>query len=249
LNLRSIGVRLTLWYTAAFALGFAVLGTAMWFGVQQSLYHAVDDALLDRIEGITRFMEDHKTRLDVDEVKEEFRAHGDYFQVVDDQGGWVHRAATLEAAPALATPKALREDLFQNVTLSDEPLRLLSRVVSIDGHPFTIQVAAPLHDLQEGMREAASVLLPMFPLMLLIAGTGGYWLARRALAPVDQITQTARSLTAEDLSMRLAVPQTGDELERLSTTLNEMIARLEAAFRRIARSQPMLPTSCGHRSP
>jgi heavy metal sensor kinase len=60
-------------------------------------------------------------------------------------------------------------------------------------------------------------------------------MSRRALAPVDRITQTARSISADNLSQRLAVPSTGDELERLSATLNEMIGRLEAAFKRVSR--------------
>jgi signal transduction histidine kinase len=70
---------------------------------------------------------------------------------------------------------------------------------------------------------------------LLLASGAGYLMSRRALAPVDRITQTARSITGDDLSQRLAVPQTGDELERLSQTLNEMIARIESAFTRISR--------------
>ena len=45
---RSIGARLTLWYTAAFTVGFIVLGAVMWLGVQRSLYHAIDDTLLER---------------------------------------------------------------------------------------------------------------------------------------------------------------------------------------------------------
>ena len=62
MSLRSIGVRLTLWYTAAFAVGFAVLGAAVWFGVQRSLYQAIDETLLERAAGIERFIHDHKTR-------------------------------------------------------------------------------------------------------------------------------------------------------------------------------------------
>jgi heavy metal sensor kinase len=232
-KLRSIGVRLTLWYTAAFAVGFAVLGAVMWFGVQRSLYHAIDDTLLERAAGIERFIEDHKTRLEVDEVKEEFRAHGELFQVFDPAGALVHRGNALAGATApLATDGA---DHFENVLVGGEPLRFASHAIDVDGRPFTIQVAAPLHDLQAGLREAAWVLLPMFPLMLLLAAAGGYWLARRALAPVDEITRTARSLSADNLSARLRVPRTRDELERLSITLNEMLERLEAAFRRISR--------------
>ena len=233
MSLRSIGARLTLWYTAAFALGFAALATAMWFGVQRSLYHAIDDTLLERAAGIERFIEDHKTRLDDDEVKEEFRAHGELFQVFDADGALVHRGAAL--AGVMVPLAADGADRFENVLAAGEPLRFASHAIEIDGRPFTIQVAAPLQDLQEGLREAAWILLPMFPLMLLLAAGGGYWLARRALAPVDEITRTARAFSGNNLSARLSVPRTNDELERLSTTLNEMLERLEEAFRRISR--------------
>jgi heavy metal sensor kinase len=232
-SFRSIGVRLTLWYTAAFTLGFAVLAAAMWLGVQRSLYHAIDDTLLERAAGIERFIEDHKTRLDVDEVKEEFRAHGELFQVFDERGTLVHRGAGL--AGAMLPLAASGADRFENVLAGGEPLRFASHAIEVDGRVFTIQVAAPLHDVQQGMREAAWILLPMFPLMLALAAAGGYWLAKRALAPVDEITRTARSLSAENLSARLAVPDTNDELARLSATLNDMLARLEAAFRKISR--------------
>jgi heavy metal sensor kinase len=233
---RSIGSRLTLWYTIAFALGFGLLAGAMWLGVQRSLYHAIDDTLLERAAGIERFIEDHKTRLDVDEVKDEFRAHGELFQVFDADGTLVHRGAGLaRLADAAAPPADAGADRFENVLASGEPLRFASHAIDVDGRVLTIQVAAPLHDLQEGLREASWVLLPMFPLMLLLAALGGYWLAKRALAPVDEITRTARSLSADNLSARLAVPRTNDELERLSTTLNEMLERLDAAFRRISR--------------
>jgi signal transduction histidine kinase len=64
---------------------------------------------------------------------------------------------------------------------------------------------------------------------------GGYWMSRRALAPVDAITLEAKAIGADNLSQRLAVPNTGDELQRLSETLNEMIGRLDEAFQRITR--------------
>jgi HAMP domain-containing protein len=60
-------------------------------------------------------------------------------------------------------------------------------------------------------------------------------MSRRALAPVDRITNTARSITAQNLSKRLDVPSTGDELQRLSETLNTMLERLDTAFSRITR--------------
>jgi heavy metal sensor kinase len=98
-----------------------------------------------------------------------------------------------------------------------------------------VQVAAPLRTLQQGLRDALWFLVPLFPAVLILSSAGGYWISRRALAPVDEITNAARSITAENLSQRLRVPASGDELQRLSETLNEMIGRLETAFDRIAR--------------
>jgi heavy metal sensor kinase len=235
MNLRSIGARLTLWYAAAFAFALLLLGAGLWFAVQQSLYHAIDESLRDRVEGIRRFIEDHKTRLAVPTVKEEFLAHGDLFRVIDDRGEWIHQAETLSgvAVPPLQTHDG--EARADNVASNGSPLRFWSQNIEIDGRTFTVQVAAPLRDLQQGLHDALWVLIPLFPLVLLLASAGGYWLSRRALAPVDQITQTTRFITAANLAQRLPVPQTGDELERLSQTLNEMIGRLESAFKKISR--------------
>jgi heavy metal sensor kinase len=232
---RSIGARLTLWYAAAFAAALLVLGVAMWFTVRQSLYHAVDESLGDRVEGIHTFIDDHKTRLDVDEVKEEFRAHGELFQVLDDTGAIVHRADTLAGVTLPRISETGAVPRFDNLVANGEPLRFLTQKVAVDGRSFTVQVAAPLAELQQGLRDALWLLVPLFVLMLLIASAGGYFMSRRALEPVDRITQTARSISAENLSQRLAVPSTGDELERLSATLNDMIGRLEASFKRISR--------------
>ena len=64
---------------------------------------------------------------------------------------------------------------------------------------------------------------------------GGYWLVRRALRPVEQITRAAEKITQLNLSDRLPVANSGDELERLSLALNRMIARLDDAFQNSRR--------------
>ncbi len=73
------------------------------------------------------------------------------------------------------------------------------------------------------------------PLLLLAAASGGYWLSRKALSPVDALTRTARSISGNNLGERLEKLTTGDELQRLSDTLNEMLARIESAFLRVTQ--------------
>jgi heavy metal sensor kinase len=70
--------------------------------------------------------------------------------------------------------------------------------------------------------------------VLLIAATaGGYWISKRALDPVDEISRAAQRISIENLANRLDVPETGDQLQRLTETLNQMFSRLEASVRRM----------------
>jgi heavy metal sensor kinase len=73
----------------------------------------------------------------------------------------------------------------------------------------------------------------LFPIGLLLAGGGGWVLARRALRPVDRIAETARRISAEHLAARLEETGANDELSRLVQTLNEMLERLDASFHQI----------------
>ena len=66
-------------------------------------------------------------------------------------------------------------------------------------------------------------------------GAGGYWISGRALAPVDEITRVAKSISLENLSKRLTVPSTGDELQRMSEAWNGVLERLDREVKRISR--------------
>ncbi len=67
------------------------------------------------------------------------------------------------------------------------------------------------------------------------AAAGGYWLSTRALAPVDQIIDEAEAINPTNFSTRLSVPATGDELQRLSQTLNQMLDRVEQSVLQVRR--------------
>jgi len=71
----------------------------------------------------------------------------------------------------------------------------------------------------------------VLPIALLLAGGGGWMLARRALKPVDRMAETARRISAEHLTGRLEETGADDELDKLARTLNEMLGRLDAAFK------------------
>jgi heavy metal sensor kinase len=75
----------------------------------------------------------------------------------------------------------------------------------------------------------------ILPLLVILASLLGYWLSGRSLAPVNRIIETAGLIGAQNLSSRLEVPKARDELRRLTETLNAMLSRIEASFKRITQ--------------
>jgi heavy metal sensor kinase len=240
LKQRSIGFRLAAWYFAVFASGLALFSIAAWFAMRASIYHAIDDELRDRVRGVTKFMENQISALSVPEIRDEFREHsvlgpgGDLFQVCDERGQWLYRSVSLENANVpIALPSALTQPRFEDMLVEQRRLRFYSERISVDSKAYTVQVASSMSETYEALGRFRALLLWVTPLLLILASAGGYWLGTRALAPVDSISQAAQRISIENLDERLDVPRTGDQLQRLSETLNAMLARLASSVRRM----------------
>jgi heavy metal sensor kinase len=98
-----------------------------------------------------------------------------------------------------------------------------------------LQVVQPLEMLTNTQQDVRDQLLLIIPFTLLVLGAGGYFLASRALRPIDRITHTAGSISASDLNQRIEYQGPQDEVGRLASTFNAMLARLQAAFERERR--------------
>jgi two-component system heavy metal sensor histidine kinase CusS len=236
----SIGFRLTAWYFSVLAAGLAVFSVVAWFAMRTSLYHAVDDELRDRVRGVASFMNQQTASLSILEIRDEFREHsvlgpgGDLFQVCDDQGQWLYRSVPLENNNvAIQLPSQLSKPRFETTEVERHLLRFYSQTIMSAGKTYTVQVAALMDEGLEALERFRGMLLWAASLLLIAASAGGYWLATRALAPVDEISQAAQRISIESLTERLHVPQTGDQLQRLTETLNAMFSRLEASVQRM----------------
>jgi heavy metal sensor kinase len=89
--------------------------------------------------------------------------------------------------------------------------------------------------LQQQLREILVVLVLGLPLIVVLAGLGGYVLARSALSPIDHLAGEARRITAERLHERLSVSNEHDEIGRLAAVINDTFARLESSFDQLRR--------------
>jgi len=239
---RSIGFRLAAWYFLVFACGVAIFSIAAWFAMRASLYHAIDEALQDRVHGVQTFMERQIASLSVPEIRDEFREHsvlgpgGDLFQVCDADGQWLYRSVPLETNNVpIALPASLGTPRYDTVPVKEHVLRFYSQRISVNGKSYAVQVGALMNEAFEALEWFRIMLLFAAPLLLVAASAGGYWISRRALAPVDEISHAAQRISIENLTDRLQVPRTGDQLQRLSETLNAMLSRLEASVRRMTK--------------
>lgn len=238
----SIGVRLMLWYLAVFALGEIVFGASMWFILRDNLYDLVDDQLETQIEDVKTFLQAQSKDTSIEKLREELREtyaaehSGDFLQISVESEDVVYRSVFLESHQSILLPPAQIQDLQLKSRQADgKHFRFAFAKLSVNGHAYTIQMGAPADDAVDTLKLFRSSLLMFAPVLLLVAAVVGYWMSRRAIAPVDALVRTAHQISGANLNSRLQKLETGDELQRLSDTLNEMLDRIESAFLRVTQ--------------
>ena len=100
---------------------------------------------------------------------------------------------------------------------------------------YLIEMGIPTDEIEQALHRLLGTLLYAVPIVIIIVSAGGYVLVRRSLQPVEDIRFTAQEITFGNLSNRLPVVTTGDALEHLSVTLNQMLDRLEHAYEQASR--------------
>lgn len=98
-----------------------------------------------------------------------------------------------------------------------------------------IATSTPEERVEQELGEILLVLVLGLPVVVVLAGAGGYVLARHALAPIDHLAAEAHRITADRLHERLSVPNAHDEIGRLAAVINDTFARLESSFAQLRR--------------
>ena len=235
----SIGLRLTLWYLAIFLLAELAFGAGMWLILRKNLYDIADAALEGQAADLQRFLEARQgeapAQLQAD-ISADYKIERseDYLQISDASGNSIYRSRFLEEHPLSSLSlNQLKKPRYQNRRLGKQTFRILSERMDVNGRAFVVQMGSTLDEEVETLDAFRGYLLLFAPVLLLAASGVGYGLSHRALAPVDALARTARTISGHNLSRRLEQLHTGDELQRLCDTLNEMLGRIESAFRRI----------------
>ena len=253
----SIRTRLTMWFTAVFAVVLIIFTVAAYLVLNYTLQRQTDDTLREIsrtfISGIEHEQADAEKEKDaadgvtVDAFKEAADELGfrDYRIYVFDERGQLlaaNNAASGEPNLADARVAKLAAD-FSNAapptaffTLSNDEtsFRIIAQKNS-GGRNFNVIVAHSFDEDEEILERFRNILLISVPLVLMLASFGGYFLARKTLSPIAQMSETAAAIGATNLHARLPVKNEKDELGVLATIFNSLLARLENSFERKKR--------------
>jgi heavy metal sensor kinase len=248
MNTRSIRFRLTAWYAGLLALLLALFGGSTWFGLAHYLQRSLTDSLARQARQIGEdFLLDVQTSGEsyvVEEINEHYSPEkNDHFVRVTRADGsalYVSGApinkgfdpSQISAAPLSSSRAGAREEHLPG---GGELLIYSLPFTARDGSRFVIESGAPYGAIENALRGLLWTLAIALPVVIAIAAAGGYWIMRRALRPLDEIASGAERITSRNLSERLLVTASGDEIERLSLALNRMIARLDESFQYIRR--------------
>ena len=239
LGLRSIRLRLTLWYVLLLAIILAGFSAGIYLTLRHNLYANLDDSLDTRIhdlEALVRYEGAYPT------LSQSLSANspdlGEQFVRIYDASGRLTFDNSGAAGSVPVDGGAVQNALAggsatRGLSVDGEPFR--ARIVPIlqNGQPTgALEVGRAAGDVSDTLNTLLIILATAYPVTLAVASLGGVFLASRALSPIDKLTRLARHISAEDLSQRLNLRLPDDELGRLARTFDEMIARLEDAFRR-----------------
>jgi len=219
----------------------AVLALTGWFlyvRLDSHLTTALDHNLLVRAEDVSALVERPGATLAADGGGRLVERGESYAELLTPGGGVVDATPALDRTNLLTRAeleRVRREGVYSDrssVPGLDEPSRLLATPVERDGRRFVLVVGATRQDRVEALASLRDELLIAGPIALALATVAGYVLAGLSLRPVESMRRRAAAISADTPGERLPVPETGDELQRLGETLNEMLARLEAALER-----------------
>jgi heavy metal sensor kinase len=233
----SIRVRLTAWYAVVLALVLVVYATATFLAVRHEFFEQVDDQLHDDFEAAEGFLVPSDggvawsgdRRHDPDDDEER---GSDVWRVTGEP---VYRSAASASLPPVAVAATTAQARYETLVANGRSWRTLTGTTLVGGRAVVLRVSRAETRLRAQLREILVVLVLGLPIVVVLAGAGGYVLARRALTPIDHLASEARRITAERLHERLSVPNQHDEIGRLATVINDTFARLELSFDQLRR--------------
>lgn len=247
MNTQSLRFRMTTWYAGLLTISLVVFCTCVFLGLRNYL----NDGLRANLAEQTRSIGE-KLLIDVNEKGEQYviaetnehyapEINGRFIRITRSDDSVLYQSSF--PADRTFDPNQIP---IQKVSLSSMGFRTakIGKAIFLihsypyttqDGKRFLIEAGAPSGAIGGVLKRLLIIFVIGLPTIVFGAISGGYWLMRRALRPVNMIAEQAERISSRNLNERLPAIQSGDEIEKLSTALNRMIQRLDDTFQHINR--------------
>ncbi|HYP28133.1 MAG TPA: ATP-binding protein [Blastocatellia bacterium] len=241
--LDSVRIRLTLWYVSVLAFVLIAFSVGVYSLLSSALHDRVDESLRAlmqiTIKSLTNDEEEGQTPEGAAQSTAAELFNPEQALAIFDASGRLlaENTSSDDFYAQLPDPSLILQDEVSLYTVEDrnddgEHHRMAVRRVTIPplNTPYIVLATQPLERIEDELESLREILYYLVPLALLLAGIGGWFLARKSLAPVVSMSEQARRIGAKNLEQRLLVENPRDELGRLAAAFNELLSRLSAAF-------------------
>jgi heavy metal sensor kinase len=237
--IRSFRVRLTLWYLGFFSLLFLLFGIFLYGRLAAGLERRVDETAAGQARtAATLFADEYKEQNGDAElaaaeiVNNDLR--GEQIAIFADGHLLAASGPATPAQCAAIAEQAARSYVPDPIVtvpgLGPQGSRAAAHRRNVDGDDYLIVAIQPLDATAADLRVVRQVLFLATPLLLALAGFGGYLVAQRSLAPLGWMATQARRISGSNLEARLEIGRAAEELETLAGSFNELLARLDQSF-------------------
>ena len=233
-----IRVRLTAAFAAGMAIVLAGVGVFVFVRMGTVLLEANDAGLLSRAEVLVAEVRASGPQLPG--IGASLIESDEAFAQIADGSGSIVQSSPVVAGSALLPPATivgLEGHAFfdRRVPGIDNVSRILAVPVATGEGRAVVMVGSSLQDRKDRLVQLAATLAIGGPIALIVISWAGWLLAGAALRPMERMRRKAAAISTSDPARRLPVPDSGDEVTRLGTTLNEMLDRIQGSFERERR--------------
>ncbi|HWG43578.1 MAG TPA: ATP-binding protein [Gemmataceae bacterium] len=226
---RTLRFQLTFWNTIAILVLIAASLWGVREGLRWTLLTELDKALVSDVKEVRGIIE--RSWGDWEEIEAELQVKADS---LNDRGWYVRIFSAEDGKQIWASKKAPELHMPMVKAVVPGPynrgsIRLVQRPITVARAPaMVVRVGATRDEIDKDIWRLTEMILVAFAFILVAAPLIGYWLAGRATRPLATILHTTARLHPDNLSERLPLRGSGDELDRLSATINGMLDRLAA---------------------
>ena len=267
MNTRSLPFRLGAWYALMLGATFLLVGTGLYYGLQFYLRSNLRDSVIRRATEVEQILmrmpanpPDAGIATDI-ELHLAPETNNRFIRVTRMPGEVVflsgppadasfNRFAVISQLPAgtaHSPASGFAVSGFAVTVLPDQHLLIGAAAVDTVSGRYVVELGSSTLPIEITLNRLAGLLAVLLPFIFAGAALGGYLLVTWALRPVDRLSQTAAQMSLQNLELRLPVVRSGDALERLAISLNNLLDVCATPCSPRADFLPLRITSCAHR--